>query len=78
MPCLLKARAGASPGVITFTHNEVLRGAIAQSQEVRDHLARTLLAEIWSVFKKYYACPQLSGKIARTVPMILVGKELRT
>jgi hypothetical protein len=47
MPCLLKARAGASPGVITFTHNEVLRGAIAQSQEVRDHLARTVADGEW-------------------------------
>src|SRR3954454_6115945 len=47
MPCLLKERAGSSPGVITFTQNEVLRGAIAQSEEVRDHLARTARDGSW-------------------------------
>src|SRR4051794_36352960 len=47
MPCLLKAHDGASPGLITFTHNEVLRGAVAQSQDVRDHLARTHADGSW-------------------------------
>src|SRR4051812_41518098 len=47
MPTLLKARSGSSPGVITFTQNEVLWGVIAQSQEVRDHLARTAADGSW-------------------------------
>jgi len=47
MPCLLKQRTDTSPGVITFTQNEVLWGAIAQSEEVRTHLARTAAEGSW-------------------------------
>jgi glycosyltransferase involved in cell wall biosynthesis len=47
MPCLLKQRTESSPGVITFTQNEVLWGAIAQSEDVRDHLAKTATDGSW-------------------------------
>jgi hypothetical protein len=47
MPCLLKQRTASSPGIITFTQNEVLWGAIEQSEEVRAHLARTSADGSW-------------------------------
>ena len=47
MPCLLKERTESSPGVITFTQNEVLWGALAQSDDVRAHLARTAAEGSW-------------------------------
>jgi hypothetical protein len=47
MPCLLKQRTESSPGVITFTQNEVLWGALAQSDDVRAHLARTAAEGSW-------------------------------
>jgi glycosyltransferase involved in cell wall biosynthesis len=40
MPCLLKARSATSPGIVTFTHNEVLNGVV-RTPEVRSHLERT-------------------------------------
>jgi glycosyltransferase involved in cell wall biosynthesis len=40
MPCLLKARTETSPGVITFTHNEVLNGVV-RAAEVRSYLEQT-------------------------------------
>jgi hypothetical protein len=41
VPCLLKQRTPTSPGVITFTHNEALRGVAATSDRVLEHLDRT-------------------------------------
>lgn len=36
MPCLLKRPAPSSPGIVTFTHNELFYGVIARSRRVRD------------------------------------------
>jgi hypothetical protein len=47
MPCVLKQRTEFSPGIATFTQNEVLWGAIAQSEQVRAHLARTAADGSW-------------------------------
>ena len=47
MPCLIKQRTESSPGVITFTQNEVLWGAVAQSEGVRAHLVRTATEGSW-------------------------------
>jgi hypothetical protein len=41
MPCLLKKPDADSPGVMTFTHNEVLWGIIARSARVREFLNRS-------------------------------------
>ncbi len=38
MPCILKRPAPDSPGIITFTHNEALRGLPAHSDRVRAFL----------------------------------------
>jgi hypothetical protein len=47
MPCLLKQRTESSPGVITFTQNEVLWGALARSDDVRAHLAQSAAEGSW-------------------------------
>lgn len=47
MPCLLKQRTPTSPGIITFTHNEVLYGVAAKSKKVRNFLTLTSEAKQW-------------------------------
>jgi hypothetical protein len=47
MPCLLKERTYASPGIITFTHNEALRGVAASSHRVRAFLDDSVSARNW-------------------------------
>jgi hypothetical protein len=47
MPCLLKERTHASPGIITFTHNEALRGVAARSHRVRAFLDDSVSARNW-------------------------------
>lgn len=47
MPCILKQRTKTSPGVITFTQNEVLRGVAAASRAVRNHLVLTANDRSW-------------------------------
>jgi glycosyltransferase involved in cell wall biosynthesis len=47
MPCLLKQRTPTSPGIITFTHNEVLYGVAAKSKKVIDFLERTSVSRQW-------------------------------
>ena len=39
MPCLLKEQTASSPGIITFTQNEVLWGVVAQSSRIKEFLA---------------------------------------
>lgn len=47
MPCLLKQPTRDSPGVITFTHNEALRGIPRKSKVVRDYLIRSAREGRW-------------------------------
>jgi hypothetical protein len=47
MPCILKARTENSPGIITFTHNEVLFGVIARSPKVRKFLSEASASKTW-------------------------------
>ncbi len=47
MPCILKQRTDRSPGVITFTHNEALRGLPAKSALVKEFLARGISERTW-------------------------------
>jgi hypothetical protein len=47
MPCLLKERKPGSPGIITFTHNEVLNGVAAKSEKVRRFLQEKSAAKEW-------------------------------
>lgn len=47
MPCLLKQQTPNSPGIITFTHNEVLRGVPAKSKIVKEYLIKTAEASQW-------------------------------
>jgi hypothetical protein len=47
MPCLLKQQTPGSPGIITFTNNEVLNGVAAKSGRVREFLRRTAASRQW-------------------------------
>ncbi len=47
MPCLLKQRTKRSPGVITFTHSEVLNGVVAKSQKIRQCLDQASAEKNW-------------------------------
>jgi glycosyltransferase involved in cell wall biosynthesis len=47
MPCLLKLPTTNSPGIITFTHNEVLRGVPAKSKKVKEYLKKSAEASEW-------------------------------
>src|SRR5262249_41115367 len=47
MPCLLKERTAQSPGIITFTHNEALRGLPVKSAKMRDFLAESTREKTW-------------------------------
>lgn len=47
MPCLLKQQTATSPGIITFTHNEALRGVVATSRRVKEHCERTSADGRW-------------------------------
>jgi len=47
MPCLLKERTSASPGIVTFTHNEALRGVAASSRRVSAFLEDNSSAGNW-------------------------------
>jgi glycosyltransferase involved in cell wall biosynthesis len=46
MPCLLKERTSTSPGIITFTHNEALRG-VADSPRVKAFLTESARDAQW-------------------------------
>jgi len=47
MPCLLKRPAAGSPGIITFTHNELLYGVIARSARVRSVIRDAAASGRW-------------------------------
>ena len=47
MPCLLKLQTANSPGIITFTHNEVLRGVPAKSKLVKKYLNKSAEESHW-------------------------------
>lgn len=47
MPCVLKQRTAKSPGIVTFTQNEVLRGLLATSARVQEHVERTSRDGTW-------------------------------
>jgi hypothetical protein len=47
MPCLLKEPTPGSPGIITFTHNEVLRGVAAKSLRVKKFLEVSTENRTW-------------------------------
>src|SRR3954447_16887621 len=47
MPCLLKERTSTSPGIMTFTHNEVLRGVAATSSRARSFFAESTRDASW-------------------------------
>ena len=47
MPCLLKQKTSGSPGIISFTHNEVLNGVLSHSALVRDYVSRTAQEGHW-------------------------------
>ena len=47
MPCLLKERTSASPGIITFTNNEALRGVAANSKRVKEFIDDSVTASRW-------------------------------
>lgn len=47
MPCILKQQTASSPGVITFTHNEVLRGVPKKSRRVREYLCEASRLSRW-------------------------------
>lgn len=47
MPCILKERTARSPGVITFTHNETVRGLAANSERVKKFLADSIRDKSW-------------------------------
>jgi hypothetical protein len=47
MPCLLKERTSTSPGIITLTHNEALRGVAASSHRVKAFLDDTVRSRNW-------------------------------
>jgi len=47
MPCILKQKTKHSPGVITFTHNEILRGVVFKHKRVRDYLKSTSEKSQW-------------------------------
>jgi hypothetical protein len=47
MPCLLKERTSTSPGIMTFTHNEVLWGVVAQSPRVKRFLVDSTRDASW-------------------------------
>ena len=47
MPCLLKLQTPNSPGIITFTHNEVLRGVPAKSKLVKEYLNKSAEESHW-------------------------------
>ena len=47
MPCLLKKRTEDSPGVIIFTHNEVLNGVVSKSKKLQRFLDAATLDKRW-------------------------------
>lgn len=47
MPCILKQQTITSPGIITFTHNEVLWGLPHNSQRVQDFLLESHRSGKW-------------------------------
>ena len=47
MPCLLKQQTPKSPGIITFTHNEVLWGVPAKSKIVKEYLRKSAEESQW-------------------------------
>ena len=47
MPCLLKKPSLTSPGIITFTHNEVLRGLPKKSRKVKQFLVNSKKNKKW-------------------------------
>ena len=47
MPCILKKSSKNSPGIITFTHNEVLRGLPARSKKIREFLTKMSKENKW-------------------------------
>lgn len=47
MPCILKERTVRSPGVITFTNNEVVRGVAANSEKVKKFLTDSVRDKSW-------------------------------
>jgi hypothetical protein len=47
MPSLLKQRTLRSPGIITFTHNEVLNGVPAKSVKVQNLLTKAAAEQSW-------------------------------
>jgi len=60
MPTLLKQRTENSPGIITFTINEVLWGVVHKSKKVRDYINETSKASEWIYgvhFNGYYSQP---------------------
>lgn len=47
MPCIIKQQTATSPGIITFTHNEALRGLPVNSKRVRDFLMESHRSGKW-------------------------------
>ena len=47
MPCLLKKPSLTTPGIITFTHNEVLRGLPKKSKKVKQFLINSKKNNKW-------------------------------
>ncbi len=47
MPCILKQRTAKSPGIIVFTHNEVLWGVTARSSRLNKYLEATSQNRSW-------------------------------
>jgi len=47
MPCILKERTAASPGIVSFTHNEALWGVPSHSRRAREFLAKSAAAGDW-------------------------------
>ena len=47
MPYVLKQRTSKSPGIISFTHNELLYGVIAKSSRIKKYLSETSKIKEW-------------------------------
>jgi hypothetical protein len=47
MPCILKERSRNSPGIVTFTQNEILWGVAGKSRKARDFLTRSSASDEW-------------------------------
>lgn len=61
MPCLLKLPEGSSPGIVTFTNNEVLRGVAYSSNRVKAAL------ESWTVSGEWVFGVHVQGDCSHVV-----------